>query len=493
MDIGLDRLQLVLQLQNVSSLDSDSCKRILHKYDWDVEQAVEYFLSFGDSSQCPEVGSSAREELTIPESIQPYLSDKSLYKQAITHSSASRDNYERLEFLGDRVLELVVSEFIYTNSTRLTPGMMTDMKSEVVKNLSLEPAALRLGLDKHIIRNVRELPPKVLADVFEAIIGAIYITRGAEDARKFVLIQLREELDIVKHIDFISLRDQIRNLNHHHNLEVLKLPFTSNEFKSTITLTSFMTSSATSPNSAEEATTIAAREALERLKNKSDLIPSCLQFYSISEHLGRLEHLVNLMALELSFNIIPLETNSTRQFECNATLMSYKGPHGKLILVDFGKDVTEEGAKRNAAQKILEKITSRVFIEQVITGLEVNPVEALRKVCKEVFAKEMEVKISKDEGFRAQVVVKGGGKVIATSGYHKGMMLAMKDAVERAERVVGLKGEGLEEEKGEDEDDWQERLSNFLITEANGGGSRGGGNNRGRGNYRKKKGRGRGK
>ncbi|MCW5937796.1 MAG: ribonuclease III [Fimbriimonadaceae bacterium] len=134
----------------------------------------------------------------IPKKIP--LKDEKLYRLALRHRSAApdgvRDSYERLEFFGDSVLGLIVAEFLYENHPDWDQGMMSKARSSVVQEGPLADTALRLGLDKDIELSTSEeaaggrLRPSVLCDVFEAVVGAIYLESGLEKARWFVLEQL---------------------------------------------------------------------------------------------------------------------------------------------------------------------------------------------------------------------------------------------------------------------------------------------------------------
>jgi ribonuclease-3 len=139
----------------------------------------------------------------IPASLP--LRDEALFRLATRHSSAVKDavhdSYERLEFFGDSVLGLIVSEYLYEHHPDWDQGMMSKARSSVVQEGPLAETALRLGLDQYIEVSPSEASagalsrPAILCDVFEAIIGAIYIERGLEKARWFVLEQLQPYLD----------------------------------------------------------------------------------------------------------------------------------------------------------------------------------------------------------------------------------------------------------------------------------------------------------
>ena len=126
--------------------------------------------------------------------------DPSLLDLALTHASthASEDN-ERLEFLGDAALNLIVAEERFARAARLSEGAMTELKASVVSRKTLARAARQLGLDQ-LARlgggmRGRALPGSVLANLYEAILGAIYLDGGYEPAREFALRTLRTAID----------------------------------------------------------------------------------------------------------------------------------------------------------------------------------------------------------------------------------------------------------------------------------------------------------
>lgn len=126
--------------------------------------------------------------------------DEALLRLALTHSSthASEDN-ERLEFLGDAVLDLIIVEELYADHEQHAEGPMTEMKSAIVSRRSLAEAAARLELNDQAILGQglksEALPRSVLANLYEAVLGAIYLDSGLDAARAFTLSTLQEELD----------------------------------------------------------------------------------------------------------------------------------------------------------------------------------------------------------------------------------------------------------------------------------------------------------
>jgi ribonuclease-3 len=125
-----------------------------------------------------------------------------LLHMALTHSSYSFEkkekvrNNQRLEFLGDAVLELVISEYLYSTCSSHTEGDLTKLRASIVCEPSLARVARELGLGSCLYMGKGEERsggrdrPSILADAFEALLGAIYLDGGLEAARRFALGRL---------------------------------------------------------------------------------------------------------------------------------------------------------------------------------------------------------------------------------------------------------------------------------------------------------------
>jgi ribonuclease-3 len=130
--------------------------------------------------------------------------NKSYLETALTHSSyanekqLSRECNERIEFLGDSVLGIITAEYFYHNLAHLPEGEMTKKRAACVCEKSLFGFAKKIDLGKYILLGRGEehtggrKRASVLADAFEAVIGAIYLDGGLENAREFVLDFIKE-------------------------------------------------------------------------------------------------------------------------------------------------------------------------------------------------------------------------------------------------------------------------------------------------------------
>lgn len=118
--------------------------------------------------------------------------DPGLLRQALTHRSYGRQNNERLEFLGDSVLNFVVSSLLYDGFGRIDEGDLSRMRANLVNQHALHEIAQRLGLGEHLLLGQGDMKtgsfrrPSILADATEAVFGAVYLDGGFEAARTVI-------------------------------------------------------------------------------------------------------------------------------------------------------------------------------------------------------------------------------------------------------------------------------------------------------------------
>jgi ribonuclease III len=126
--------------------------------------------------------------------------NRKLFQQAFTHTSFTHEkkatgvhpDNERLEFLGDAVLELAVSEYLFQRYPKMSEGDLTRTRARVVCEASLASFAKELGFGEHVrLGKGEEMTggrsrPSLLADVFEAFIGALFLDSGLEQVKKFL-------------------------------------------------------------------------------------------------------------------------------------------------------------------------------------------------------------------------------------------------------------------------------------------------------------------
>jgi ribonuclease-3 len=129
------------------------------------------------------------------------LLDEALTHRSATHRSASGLSNERLEFLGDAVLDFVISHAVYVRRPAAPEGDLSRLRASLVKDTSLARIATVLGLGEHLNLGSGERKTgghhraSILADALEALFGAIYLDRGFDAAEKVILHVFREWLD----------------------------------------------------------------------------------------------------------------------------------------------------------------------------------------------------------------------------------------------------------------------------------------------------------
>ena len=133
----------------------------------------------------------------LQERIGYSFKNEKLLEEALTHSSYTNGKHlksnERLEFLGDSVLSIVVSKYLFENLTNMPEGQLTKIRAGVVCENALYPFARKIDLGKYIFLGKGEEMTggrdrhSILADAFEALIAAIYLDGGIEAARSFIL------------------------------------------------------------------------------------------------------------------------------------------------------------------------------------------------------------------------------------------------------------------------------------------------------------------
>ena len=142
----------------------------------------------------------------IEKSIDYKFKNRELLENALRHTSYAYENHttsnEKLEFLGDSILEYVSSEYLFTHYKNLKEGEMTKVRATVVCEKSLYKIAQKHRFDEYIkvVRSERHThghkKPAIMADSVEAIIAAIYLDGGMEPAKKFIIENLKDEIEV---------------------------------------------------------------------------------------------------------------------------------------------------------------------------------------------------------------------------------------------------------------------------------------------------------
>ena len=203
-----------------------------------------------------------------------------LYNTAFSHSSYANEHkakhdYERLEFLGDAVLDLVVADYLYNNKSK-AEGEMTKIRASYVCENALAEYSLNLGLNNYIKvghgeeKEGGKYKKAIVADIFEAMIGAIYVDLGYGTARKTalnIIVPYIENPNITFFSDYKSALQEYVQTNQKsitYNLIDESGPAHDKSFTVNVEVDNIVYGEGTA-NSKKEAEQLAAKEALEKL------------------------------------------------------------------------------------------------------------------------------------------------------------------------------------------------------------------------------------
>ncbi len=156
------------------------------------------------------------------------FNDTSLLAQALTHRSANSTNNERLEFLGDAVLDFVISDAVFKLRPDASEGDLSKLRASLVKDTSLASLAAELGLGEHLVLGSGERKTgghrreSILADALEAIFGAVFLDSGFDAAAEIIGRVYVQRLDTLPDAD--DLRDAKTQLQEWLQARKLVLP-----------------------------------------------------------------------------------------------------------------------------------------------------------------------------------------------------------------------------------------------------------------------------
>ena len=214
--------------------------------------------------------------------------DANLYVLAFTHKSAdyqdcpqiSTQNNERLEFLGDAILDAVISELLYKRFPTADEGFLTQMRTKIVNGKKLTELAKKLKINKLMfVRSEKSISERIYEDAFEALIGAIYIDRGFKYAKQFISQKIMVEhidLNKLKYVD-TNFKSKIIEWSQKHKIEIEFctdfISEDSKDFNSQLKVNG-KTIGEGNAYSKKEAEQFASKHALEKIKEGSfNLLP----------------------------------------------------------------------------------------------------------------------------------------------------------------------------------------------------------------------------
>ena len=160
--------------------------------------------------------------LDLEHKLNYYFNNRNLLKTALLHKSLGNEkkeyknqNNERLELLGDAVLDLIVAEYLYKNYKNASEGTIAKLKAMIVSEPILAKISRQIGVGKFLMLSRGEVMSggrnreSILADSFEAILGAVYIDSNLDEARVFALSHIKQYIDHIEEnediLDFKSI------------------------------------------------------------------------------------------------------------------------------------------------------------------------------------------------------------------------------------------------------------------------------------------------
>ncbi len=229
---------------------------------------------------------SVRDPSRFEESLSLRFNDKALLLEALTHSSYAAENppfrsNERMEFLGDSVLEFIITEAIYAENPAMNEGEMAKFRSTIVSSTSLAKAARSIDLGEHLLlgkgaeNSGLKDSDSILENAFEALIAALYLDLGLAKTKDFVLELFKSSLnanyEALQSLDFKTELQEFA-MKHFKELPNYRLveesgPFHDLDFIVEVSLAKEVTAhgKGKSKKGAEQE---AAKSALDKLKTK---------------------------------------------------------------------------------------------------------------------------------------------------------------------------------------------------------------------------------
>lgn len=222
--------------------------------------------------------------MKILEKLQIETKNESLYRKAFTHTSYANeekcDSYERLEYLGDAVLELIMSEYLYKNTDKVE-GEMTKLRAHYVCENALYEYSIRLGLNEELRLGKGEEDndgrhrKAIVADIFESFIGALFLDQGLDVVKKFIythVIPLIERREVDFFSDYKSILQELVQTDK-RSLEYIVIneegPAHNKTFTVNVKIDDILYGTGTA-HSKKEAEQEAAKDALKKAQNGDD-------------------------------------------------------------------------------------------------------------------------------------------------------------------------------------------------------------------------------
>lgn len=160
-----------------------------------------------------------------------------LLRQALIHSSFANEkrlkSYERLEFFGDAILQMVVSEWLFLKKPQMNEGLLTTARTNLVSEDALSRCATKIGLADCVIlgngmRTDKQIPKSILADTVESLSAAIYLDSNIDAVKKFIYNFILTDIEVTKDSKTI-LQEMLGNQNHELRYTIIEESGKDNE------------------------------------------------------------------------------------------------------------------------------------------------------------------------------------------------------------------------------------------------------------------------
>ena len=138
-----------------------------------------------------------------------------LYNEALTHRSAAAQvgySQERLEHLGDAVLQLCVTDFLFHNFPRYDEGILTRLRTRMINGKTLAQVGRSMGLERGILTQTATLPDRVFEDTLEALVGAVYMDLGLDASKTFVAHVFDSHSDLQEIMEDTNFKDIVKRM-----------------------------------------------------------------------------------------------------------------------------------------------------------------------------------------------------------------------------------------------------------------------------------------
>lgn len=211
----------------------------------------------------------------LQEKLGYQFSKPELLKTALTHKSAGDDHYEKLEFLGDSILNYCISSIIFKTLHDLDEGKLSILRAKLVSKPTLSKIGKSINIDTYIHSKNQKISDSIRADVMEALIGAIYIDKGIHACEAFVSMYFSDYITSLAHKDLKDPKSHLQELVHqmgkaHPDYQIITQQGKAHDVTYTVQCTVNKHSTQGSSATKRQAEKIAAEKMLKKLQEETN-------------------------------------------------------------------------------------------------------------------------------------------------------------------------------------------------------------------------------